>query len=190
MHRQAERSRVHGSLLHYDNGVKKEKWTRNELLTVAGCVFGLFCIWAFFQVRGCASDDTRMELSALRRQVGDLQKKNTALTEQLTDTRKQLQEATDRVFELTAVAGRAPAMPIKVKSWRDSSSTRSVALENESDQDLSVHVAVTSPNRERPREQDCFVPAHKTVGTPFRIYPRDVVIVTADGFARKTQRME
>ena len=119
VHRQAERSRVRGSLLHYDNGVKKEKWTRNELLSVAGCVFGLFCIWAFFQVRGCAADDTRIELSRLRHQAADLQTKNAALTEQLTDTRKQLQESTDRVFELTAVAGRAPAMPIKVKSWRD-----------------------------------------------------------------------
>ncbi len=177
-------------MLHYDTGPKKEKWTHNELMGIAGFFCLLLVIWSFFEIKGCWADDTRQQLVKTRSQLQEARKKNDTLTAQLADTQKQLQAATDRVFELTSVAARAPALPVRIKPWRDTSTTQSVALENEGDKDLSVHVSVTSPNRSRPREQDCFIPAHKTVGTPFRIYPRDVVIVTSEGFATKTQRME
>ena len=177
-------------MLRYSTGEKQQKWTQKELLGIAGLVGLLFCVWMIFEIKGCWADDNRQQLVRTRAQLQEARKKNDALTAQLTGTQKQLQEATDRVFELTSVAGRAPALPVKIKSWRDTSTTRSVALENESEKDLSVHLSVTSPNRSRPREQDCFIPARKTVGTTFRIYPRDVVIVTAEGFATKTQRME
>ncbi len=190
MHLQADRNRARPTRLHYDTGEKREKWTRNDLVGIAACVIVLFGIWAFSEIRGCAADGSRLDLSRTRTQLAEARKKNDALTQQLADTRKQLEEATDRVFALTAVAGRAPALPVRIKSWHDTSTTESVALENQSNQDLSVHVAVTSPNRDHPREQDCYIPAHKTVGTPFRVYPRDVVIVTADGFATRTQHME
>ncbi len=178
-------------MLRYETGEKKQlKWTRQELLGLAGFACFLFVIWSFFEIKGCWADDTRQELVRTRTQLADARKKNDALTAQLADTQKQLQAANDRVFDLTSVAGRAPALPVKIKSWRDTSTTQSVALENESEKDLPVHVSVTNPNRSRPREQDCFLPPHKTVGTTFRIYPRDVVIVSSEGFATKTQRME
>ncbi len=177
-------------MLRYETGPKKEKWTQKELLGIAGFVALLFCIWTIFEIKGCWADDTRQALVRTRKQLQEFKTKNDTLTAQLADTQKQLQAATDRVFELTSVAARAPALPVRIKSWRDTSTTRSVALENEGEKDLSVHVSVTSPNRSRPREQDCFIPAHKTVGTNFRIYPSDVVIVTSEGFATKTQRME
>ncbi len=178
-------------MLRYSTGEKEQKkWTQKELLGIAGFACLLFCIWALFEIKGCWADDNRQQLVRTRAQLADARKKNETLTAQLTEAQKQLQDATDRIFDLTSVAGRAPALPVKIKSWRDTSTTRSVALENEGEKDLSVHVSVTNPNRSRPREQDCFIAAHKTVGTTFRIYPRDVVIVTAEGFATKTQRME
>ena len=177
-------------MLRYETGQSREKWTRTDLMGIAGFVLALFCLWAVFEIKGCWADDNRQMLVRARSQLAEARKKNDLLTEQLADTRKQLQEATDRVFELTAVAARAPTLPVRIKTWRDTSTTQSVALENQGEKDLSVHVSVTSPNRSRPREQDCFIPAHKTVGTPFRVYPRDVVIVTSEGFATRTQRME
>jgi len=177
-------------MLRYETGEKKQQWTRQELLGLAGFACFLFLIWTFFEIKGCWADDTRQELVRTRKQLQEAKTRNDTLTAQLADTQKQLRDATDRVFELTSVAGRAPALPVRVKSWRDSSTTQAVALENEGEKDLAVHVSVTNANRSRPREQDCFIPAHKTVGTPFRIYPRDVVVVSSEGFATKVQRME
>jgi len=93
-------------------------------------------------------------------------------------------------MELTSVAARAPRLPVTVKQWRDSSTTSAVALQNETEQGISVHLTVTNPDRSRSREQDCYVPARKTINTPLRIFPNDTVIVAADGFATKTQKMD
>jgi hypothetical protein len=77
-----------------------------------------------------------------------------------------------------------------VKQWKDSGTTYAIALENQSDEGLSVHVTVSNPNRSRPREQGCYVAAHRTINTPLRIFPNDTVIVTADGFATRTEKMD
>jgi len=177
-------------MLRYNPGPTTDKWTRQDILGLAWFAGLMLFVCVILEVRGCWADDTWLSLRRTRVQLAEAAKKNDALNAEMADTRKQLQEATDRIFDLTAVAARAPALPVRIKSWRDTSTTQSVALENEGEKDLSVHVSVTSPNRSRPRGQDCYIPAHKTVGTPFRIYPRDVVIVTSDGFATKTQRME
>jgi hypothetical protein len=177
-------------MLRYKTDQAPQRWTRTDLMGVAGFIVVLFCIWAIFEMKGCSADENRSLLVRTRAQLAEAKKKNDSLTERLKDTQKQLDEANDRVMALNLVAARAPPLPVRIKSWRDTSTTQAIALENQSDRDLSVHLSVTNPNRSRPREQDCFVPAHKTVGTSFRIYPNDIAVVTADGFATKTQRMD
>ena len=77
-----------------------------------------------------------------------------------------------------------------MKQWKDSPTTYAIALENQGDGGLSVHLTISNPDRSHPREQDCYIPAHKTVNLPFRIFPNDTAIITAGGFATRTQKME
>jgi hypothetical protein len=177
-------------MLRYNSGQAPQKWTRADIMGVAGVVFLLFCIWAIISWRNYRRDETRLLFVKTRTQLAEARKQNDALVERLKDTQKQLDEANDRIMALNLVAARAPALPVILKTWRDGSTNMAIALQNQSDRDLPVHLAVTNVNRSRPRELDCYVPAHKTVGTPLRIYPNDIAILTADGFATKTQRMD
>ena len=68
--------------------------------------------------------------------------------------------------------------------------THAIALQNQGDKEISVHLTVSNPGFSRSREQDCAVPAHATINTPIKIYPHDTAIVSADGFATRTEKLD
>jgi len=177
-------------MLRYETDQTPQKWSRAEILGIGGIVFLILCIWAALSWRHYEGDETQRLLTKARAQLADAKEKSAALSSRLADTQKQLDDANSKIMELTSVAARAPRLPVNVKQWRDGSTTYAVALQNESEQGISVHVTVTNPDRSRSREQDCYVPEHKTINTPLRIFPHDTVIVAADGFATKTQKMD
>jgi len=177
-------------MLSYDTDQTPQKWNRSDLKIVGGIVFLLLCIWAVVSWRNYQGDETRNLLSKARADLAASKEKASTLANSLADTQKQLDNANNKIMELTSIAARAPRLPINFKQWRDGSATYAVALQNESDQGISVHVTVTNPDRSRSREQDCYIPAHKTINTPLRIFPHDTVILAADGFATKTQSMD
>jgi hypothetical protein len=123
-------------------------------------------------------------------QLTEAKDKIAILSASLKETQKQLAEANSKVMALTSVAARAPKLPVYVRRWKDSSVTYAIALENQGDSDLSVHLTVSNPGFSRSREQDCSVPAHKTINTPVKIYPHDIAIVTADGFATRSEKLD
>jgi uncharacterized coiled-coil protein SlyX len=135
-------------------------------------------------------DTTKQTLARTRTQLAAANEKIASLESRLGQEDKQLAEANSKITELTLIAARAPQLPIAVKQWKDSGTTYAIALENQSDEGLSVHVTVSNPNRSRPREQGCYVPAHQTINTPLRIFPNDTTILTADGFATRTEKMD
>ena len=177
-------------MLRYETGEKSQKWSRADLLGIAGIVFVILGIWAVISWRHYEGDETQRALTKTRAQLADAKEKGAALASRQADTQKQLDDANVRIMELTSVAARAPRLPVNVKQWHPENTTSAIALQNEGAQDISVHLTVTNPDRSRSREQDCYVPAHKTINTPLRIFPNDTVIVAAGGFATKTQKMD
>jgi len=177
-------------VLHYDNGQTPQEWTRAELMGVAGLVVVLLLIWGAVSWRNYQGDETQHVLARTRTQLADAKEKIASLESRLGQEDKQLAEASGKIMDLTAVAARAPQLPVQVKQWKDSSVTFAIALQNQGDEGLSVHLTVSNPDRSRPREQDCYVPAHQTINTRLRIYPNDTAIITADGFATRTEKLE
>jgi hypothetical protein len=177
-------------MLRYETEQPAQKWTRTELKWVAGGVAMLLCIWGIVSWRNYAGDETQHLLTRTTAQLAEARDKIASLTASLADAQKQLAEANSKVIALTSVAARAPQLPVHVKQWRDSSVTHSIALQNQGDKDLSVHLTVSNPGFSRSREQDCSVPAHRTINTPIKIYPHDVAILTADGFATRSEKLD
>ena len=184
------RSQLNPVMLRYTTEQSPQKWTRSELMGIAGVAFLILCIWGVISWRHYQGDETQHLLAKTRAELVAAKEKIGALTGSLTETQKQLDDANNKIMELTSVAARAPRLPVSVRQWRDGSTTYAIALQNDGEQDISVHVTVTNPDRSRSREQDCYIPAHKTINTPLRIYPHDTAIVAAEGFATKTQRMD
>jgi hypothetical protein len=177
-------------MLRYDSGQTPQKWTRAELMGVAGIVVVLLIIWGAISWKNSRGDETQRRLAQTRIQLAEAREKIASLDNDLKEAQKQLAEANSKVIALTSVAARAPQLPVYVKQWKDSPTTYAIALQNQGDEGLSVHITVSNPGRSRPREQDCYVAAHKTINTPLKIYPHDTAIVTADGFATRTQKMD
>ena len=177
-------------MLRYDTDQTSQKWTRTEIKGIAGVVVLLLCIWGVISWRHYQGDETQLLLTKTRAQLAETKAKHDALATQLADTQKQLDDANRKIMELTSVAARAPKLPITIKQWQDGSMTYAIALQNDSERDISVHVTVANVDRSRSREQDCYVPAHQSLRTPLRIFPHDTVILAADGFATKTQNMD
>jgi hypothetical protein len=177
-------------MLRYNTEQAPQKWTRSDLMGVAGIAILILLIWAIISWRHYEGDETQHLLIKTRTELAAVKEKAAALANSLADTQKQLDAANQKIMELTSVAARAPQLPVNVRQWRDGSTTYAVALQNESEQGISVHVTVTNPDRSRSREQDCYVRAHQSINTPLRIYPNDTVILTAEGFATKTQNMD
>jgi len=177
-------------MLQYNSGQTSQKWTPNELKAVAGIVVLLLCIWAVVSWRNYQGDETQHLLAKARSQLAEAKTKIASLEASVEQKDKQLADATDKIMALTSVAARAPQLPIAVKQWKDSPTTHAIALQNDSDEGLSVHLTVSNPDRSRPREQDCYVPAHRAINTPQRIFPNDTAIVSASGYATKTEKMD
>ena len=177
-------------MLRYETGQKEQKWSRADVLGMAGIVFLILCIWAAISWKHYEGDETQRLLTKTRAQQAEAKEKGAALASRLADTQKQLDDANLRILELTSVAARAPRLPVNVKSWHPESTTTAIALQNDSGQGISVHLTVTNPDRSRSREQDCYVPEHKTINTPLRVFPNDTVIVAAEGFATKTVKLD
>ena len=177
-------------MIPYETDQTPKKWTRNELRTVAGAVVLLLCIWALISWKNYDGDETQRLLTRTRTQLAAVKEKIASLESRLAETEKQLADANSKVMALTSVAARAPQLPVYVKQWKDSPSTYAIALQNQGDDGISVHLTVTNPDRSRSREQECFVKAHQTINTPLRIFPHDTAIVTADGFATRTEKMD
>jgi uncharacterized coiled-coil protein SlyX len=177
-------------MLRYNSGETSQKWTRTELRGVAGIVVVLLLIWGAISWKNYHGDQTKLALTRTRTQLAAANEKIASLESRLGQEDKQLAEANSKITELTLIAARAPQLPIAVKQWKDSGTTYAIALENQSDEGLSVHVTVSNPNRSRPREQDCYVAARRTINTPLRIFPGDTAILTADGFATRTEKMD
>lgn len=177
-------------MIPYDTGQASQKWTRKELKVVGGIVALIFCIWAAIAWNNYQENETRRLLARTSTQLDGARKQIAALKSNLKEANTQLAEANSKIMELTSVAARAPQLPVYVKQWKDGPVTHAIALQNQSDEGISVHLTVSNPERSRPREQDCYVPAHKTINTPLRIYPNDTAIVTADGFATRTEKMD
>jgi uncharacterized coiled-coil protein SlyX len=177
-------------MLRYNAGETSQKWTPTELKGVAAIVVVLLVIWGAISWKNYRGDETQHALSRARTQLAAANEKIASLESRLAQEDKQLAEANSKVMELTSVAARAPQLPIVVKQWRDSGMTYAIALQNQGDDGLSVHITVSNPDRSRPREQNCYVPAHQTINTPLRIFPNDTAILTADGFATRTEKMD
>ena len=177
-------------MLRYNTGQTAQKWTRSELIGSASVVGLILCIWAVISWRHYQGDETRRLITNTRAELVAARDKIGVLASSLAETQKQLDDANRRVMELTSVAARAPQLPVSIRQWRDGSTTYAIALQNEGEQGISVHLTVTNPDRSRSREQDCYIPPHKTINTPLRIYPHDTMIITADGFATRTQSMD
>jgi septal ring factor EnvC (AmiA/AmiB activator) len=177
-------------MIRYETDQTPKKWTRNELMTVAGAVVLLLCIWALIAWKNYDGDETQRLLARTHTQLAAAKEKIASLESRLAETEKQLADANSKVMALTSVAARAPQLPVHAKQWKDSPSTYAIALQNEGDEEISVHLTVSNPERSRPREQEFYIKAHQTINTPLRIYPHDTAIVTADGFATRTEKME
>jgi hypothetical protein len=177
-------------MLRYETEQTTQKWTRTELKWVACGVGLLLCIWGLVSWKNYSGDETQHLLARTRVQLTEAKEKVASLTASLTDTQKKLADANDKIMALTSVAARAPQLPVYVKQWKYSSVTYAIALQNQGDTDISVHLTVSNPEFSQPREQDCSVPAHKTINTPIKIYPHDTAIVTADGFATRSEKMD
>jgi hypothetical protein len=184
------RSRPILAMLRYDAGQTPQKWTRADFMIIAGLVFLILCTWAANSWRHYQEDETRLYFKETRAALVSARDKTSALEGSLADAQKQLDEANHKIVELMSVAARAPQLPVNVRRWRDSSTTYAVTLQNESEQGISVHVTVTNPDHSRSREQDCYLPGHRSINTPLRIYPHDTVIVAAEGFATKSKGMD
>jgi hypothetical protein len=177
-------------MIRYSTDDAPNKWTRRELLAVAGAVVFLLCIWGVISWKNYSGDETGRLLARTRTQLAEAREKNTSLSSRIEETEKQLADANEKIMALTSVAARAPQLPVYVKQWKDSSVTHAIALQNQSDRDISVHVTVSNPGFNRTRETDCSVPAHKTINTQLKVYPHDTAIVTADGFATRTEKLD
>lgn len=177
-------------MLRYESEPTTQKWTRTELRWVAGGVVLLLCIWGAISWKNYRGDETQHQLTQTTAELAEAKGKVVTLTSNLADLQKQLDDANSKIAALTSVAARAPQMPVYIREWQDSAVTYAVALQNRGDQDMAVHLSVSNPEFSRTREQDCSIPAHKTINTPIRIYPHDTAIVTAYGFATRTRKMD
>jgi hypothetical protein len=178
------------AMIPYETDQTPKKWTPNELKIVAGAVVLLLCIWGLISWKNYSGDETQHVLDRTRTQLAAAKEKIASLESRLAESDKQLADAKDKVMALTSVAARAPQLPISVKQWKDSPSTYAIALQNDGDSEVSVHVTVSNPDRSLPREQAFYVKAHQTVRTPLRIFPHDTAILTADGFATRTAKLD
>jgi hypothetical protein len=177
-------------MIPYETDQTSKKWTRNELMTVAGAVVLLLCIWGLISWKNYSGDETQRLFTRTRTQLAAAKEKIASLETRLAETERQLADANSKVMALTSVAARAPQLPIYVKQWKDGPSTYAIALQNQGDDGISVHLTVSNPERSQPREQEFYVKAHSTINTPLRIFPHDMAIVTADGFATRTAKMD
>ena len=142
-------------MIRYDTDQTPQKWTRKELMSVAGAAVLLLCIWALISWRNYAGDETQRLLDRTRTQLAAAKEKIASLDSRLAETEKQLADANSKVLALTSVAHLAPQLPVYVKQWKNGPTTFAVALENQGEVGISVHLTLSNPDQSRPREQEC-----------------------------------